>query len=147
MYRLLPHFQVALVRNQSGGVDYHYQSPAHNTKGPLIPWLSPADRERFLAEGIVEEIPDQVPAEADSPAEPIAGTAVNGELVAECVAKLDEIRDETGRPVPNSAGRPTCEKTLRAAGFAFSNEVISAAVKQRKCRIDEETNEEKQGAQ
>jgi cytochrome c oxidase cbb3-type subunit 2 len=140
MYRLNPAWQVALVKNQAGHVDYHYQALVPNGKGPMIPWLNEQQREQFLAEGVVEEIAAPVSVVvADPPAEPTADSSDH--LVAQCIAKLDEIRDDTGQPVPSSAGRPTCEKALRGAGFAFSNEVISAAVKQRKYR----TNEEKQG--
>jgi hypothetical protein len=42
-----------LVKNQGGGVDYHYASV-----NPFISWLSDEQAERFLAEGFVVKAGD-----------------------------------------------------------------------------------------
>jgi cytochrome c oxidase cbb3-type subunit 2 len=120
MYRLKAPYQCVLVKNRDGGVDYHYLCGIE--KGQIIQWLNDEQREMFLREGVVEEI-------AAPPPEPTA----NSDQVADCITALDGIRDGFGKPVPTTAGRPTCEHALRSAGFTFGNNVIAAAVKQRKC--------------
>jgi cytochrome c oxidase cbb3-type subunit II len=49
-------------------------------------------------------------------------------LVGECIDALDR------SGVPSDAGAPTARKALRDAGCRFGNNVISAAVRERKMR-------------
>jgi hypothetical protein len=124
MYRLLPHVQLVLVKVPGLGddyrINYHYQAGgAPNDFGPVIPWLSGGQREQFLAEGLVEEIPD-----AEEP--PPAGDSGATSAVDNCVGALDSLNVAFG------AGAPTCRDALREAGLRFENRVIAAAVKRRK---------------
>ncbi|WP_082279817.1 hypothetical protein [Mycobacterium colombiense] len=90
--------------------------------GPIIPWLSDEQREQFLREGLVEEIADDEEPTAPDDSDATATTVDN------CIAALDRLN------VASDAGRPSCQETLREAGFRFGNGIIAASVKRRKER-------------
>ena len=148
-YRL----KVALlvVRDEHGKLWHHYQSPGPGaSRGPYIPWLNDEQREHFLRKGLVEEIVDgaaPVVEAAQPAAAPVAvaepytapriaqgDVAPSPDVVNECIKALDGLRNADGPVVPTSAGAPTARVALREAGFSFSNEAISLAVKHRKMR-------------
>lgn len=54
-----------LVKAQSGGVDYHYESV-----NPHIPWLSDEQAERYLAEGLVVHAGDPGSATVEGAGDP-----------------------------------------------------------------------------
>lgn len=121
-YRLKPDVQLVLVWDRDGKLNYHYQAAVHTDKGPLIPWLSDEQREQFLSEGLVEEIPDSEEPSVAGESEAASGAVDN------CVAALDRLN------VASDAGAPSCRDALREADFRFSNGTIAAAVKRRKQR-------------
>jgi hypothetical protein len=133
-----------LVKNRRGLVDHHY--PELNA---LIPWMSDEQAAQLLEYGAIERIhtaPTQPDTDTDAdehqdatqaPREPDGGgiTSHPG-VVEDCIRTLDQLRDEYGPKVPNSAGRPTCATALREAGVTFANNVIAEAVRQRKGRAE-----------
>jgi hypothetical protein len=113
-YQLIaPLVLVKLPRREGGEtIVYHYLAT-----NPYIPWLNDQQREQFLKEGLVEEIP-----EIESAVEAIDGL----DPITDCIAALDQL------DVPTAAGAPKARDALRGAGHRFSNDVIAAAVKARK---------------
>jgi cytochrome c oxidase cbb3-type subunit II len=131
-YRMNPRVDCLLVKDQNGIIWTHYQRAVGSDRaarigGPIIPWIGPEYLDRWLAMDLVTEIGAE-PAAAPLP-EPIELTPVaNGELVDEAVRDLDRLN------VPPDSGAPTCRKALRDSGVSYANELIAAAVKQRRAR-------------
>jgi cytochrome c oxidase cbb3-type subunit II len=145
-YRMVPRVPMLAVADQSGILWQHYNGPAgassnSRIRGPYIEWLNPVQRQHFLRLGLVEEIdaaltPTPLPAPIDPEPEPIdldADTddtpdAVGADThrVAECMAALDRLG------VPRDAGAPKARSAVREAGEKFGNDVVAAAVRQRK---------------
>jgi hypothetical protein len=118
-----PRFKVSaalvVARDQSGRLRHCY-------RGSLLGWLSDEQAEHFLGHNLVERIEDSA-AVATLPA---------ADAVGDCVAALAAIG------VPLKAGAPTARSALRDAGHKFSNEVVAAAVRQRKLVSARRTGDE-----
>ena len=138
-YRMKPHVECLIVKDQQGILWHHYQrTPAAGARnlGPIITWIGDEYRERWLRLGLVEEIADDVPAAQTKPA-PSDGTPVpNSELVDECIATLDRFE------VPPDAGAPTARAVLRDRGQSWGNDTIAAAVRARKARAAQLSRQE-----
>lgn len=138
-YRMSPRVSLLHVKDQQGiiwchwGADSGCRDYRGRNRGPVIPWLSDEQREHFLRLGLVEEIADEESAPADPVTSEDLMPAPNSDLVDECVAALDRFE------VPAEAGAPTARKALRAAGEAWGNDTIAAAVRRRKHRALSET--------
>jgi cytochrome c oxidase cbb3-type subunit II len=136
-YRMVPRVPMLAVADQSGILWQHYNGPAGagsnaRIRGPYIEWLNPVQREHFLRLGLVEEIADPqdvivaaplLTVPNSTPDEPVDLDAAR---VAECMAALDRLG------VPRDAGAPKARSAVRAAGEKFGNDVVAAAVRQRK---------------
>ncbi|AJK78650.1 hypothetical protein [Mycobacterium avium] len=129
-YRMSPRVEMLAVKDQNGIIWHHYQRPVGGARnlGPIIAWIGPDYRDRWLRMGLIEEIPDDAAAALSQPPPSDAVAGPNTDLVDECIAALDRF------DVPADAGAPTARKALRDRGQAWGNETIAAAVRARKAR-------------
>ncbi|ORV81058.1 hypothetical protein AWC11_27315 [Mycobacterium interjectum] len=100
----------------------------HCYRDSLLGWLSDEQAAHFVTHNLVERIEES----PDVPTMPAA------ETVANCVVALDNLG------IRVAAGDPTARQALRDAGHRFANDVVAAAVKQRKASkpdLDEEFDE------
>jgi cytochrome c oxidase cbb3-type subunit II len=130
-YRMKPTVPLLVVKDETGRLHHHYNQAISGSVsyGSIIPYLNNEQREHFLRLGLVEEITDEEAAVQTQPApreDLVPG--VNAELVDDCIADLDRLG------VAADSGAPTCRKVLRDAGISYGNDVIAAAVRQRKMR-------------
>lgn len=62
-YRMKPHVELLIVKDQNGVLWHHYQNPSAATGarnlGPIIAWIGPEYLDRWLRLGLVEEISDE----------------------------------------------------------------------------------------
>jgi hypothetical protein len=107
-------------------VDYHYLNGPVGAKGPVIPWLSDLQREQFLREGLVEEIPDGDLSSDDEAASSPRDSETTQSAVDDCLGALERLN------VAGDSGAPACRTALREAGFRFGNDIVAAAVRHRK---------------
>jgi cytochrome c oxidase cbb3-type subunit II len=114
---------LVIAKDQRGRLHHIYH-------GDWIPWLNDGQRKHFPRLRLVEEINDEEAAVVVVELRPVpaADVVVNPDVVRECIAALDRCG------VRREAGRPTAREALRDAGFRFGNDVISAAVRERKMR-------------
>jgi hypothetical protein len=114
---------LVIAKDQTGRLHHIYC-------GDWIPWLNDERRGHFLRVGLVEEIEeDQSAAVVElHPAPAATDVAANPNRIGECIDALDR------SGVPSDAGAPTARKALRDAGCRFRNDVIAAAVRERKMR-------------
>jgi hypothetical protein len=103
---------LVIAKDQEGRLRHCY-------RGSLLGWLSDEQAGHFLKHNLVERIEDS-PAVATLPAP---------EAIANCVSALNTLR------VDPQAGRPAAAKALRDGGYKFSNEIMSAALRQRKSAL------------
>ncbi|GAB4621040.1 hypothetical protein MOKP38_45890 [Mycobacterium avium subsp. hominissuis] len=133
-YRMKPHVELLIVKDQNGVLWHHYQNPSAATGarnlGPIIAWIGPEYLDRWLRLGLVEEISDESAAAQNRSTSAQFGGAPepNSEFVGECIAALDRF------DVPSDAGAPTCRQALRDRGLSFGNDCIAVAVRHRKTR-------------
>jgi hypothetical protein len=108
--------------------------------GACLDWLNPVQEAHFLRMGLVERIAadEQAAIAADAPVVPVDLESDEDEdapapeasgAVDECVATLARLQ------VPTTAGAPTARTALRGNGFRFGNDVVAAAVRQRKSSL------------
>lgn len=100
---------LVIAKDQTGHLRHCY-------KGSLLGWLSDEQAQHFLRHNLVARLDDV----AELPA---------AETVAECVQALN------GLGVELKAGAPRARTALREAGRRFSNQVVAAAVRQRKLAL------------
>jgi hypothetical protein len=112
---------LVLAKDKKNLVHHHYE-------GELIEWLSDEQRDRWLADNLVEEITEhQVDAInlAEARRQKQADNA-EAERVRQCVEALDDL------DLPLSKGRPAVRAALEERGLRFSNETVGAALKARR---------------
>jgi hypothetical protein len=163
-YRMTGAADALWVTGPDGRQAFHIADPViaastHGANGPVIEWISADQASVYLAQGYITRIGaahkhvEPAPAPADAGPEwarqvqdsdgrslsSILGAAraaetvelapvANGGLVEECLADLARL------DVALDSGAPTCRKVLRDNRSSYSNEVIAAAVKQRRAR-------------
>jgi hypothetical protein len=126
-YRLRPGIPLVMAKDQAGTICYHYAAAAGapSVSGPVIPWLGDEQREHFLRNGLVEELPDGAPTAAAPAREDVCAPPADS-AVENCSAVLEELG------VPSAAGAPAARRALRESGRHFGNDVIAHAVRGRK---------------
>jgi hypothetical protein len=143
IYRMVPRVPLLVVEDQQGILWHHYNPPAggaHSAarvRGPVIEWLNERQRAHFLRLGLAEEIDadpqDTIvaapPADLDADDDTLDAAVPDSGAVDECVATLAHLQ------VPATAGAPTARTALRGNGFRFGNDVVAAAVRQRKSSL------------
>lgn len=118
-WRMAPHVACLLVADERGALRHHYHGAGSGaSRGPHIGYLNEEQRAHFTRLGLVIEIDD----------DPAADAPVTPGLVKACIDALDEAQ------VSSDAGAPTARTVLRDAGSQFGNEVIAAAVRERRMR-------------
>jgi hypothetical protein len=106
------------AKDPAGKIHYYYDAI-----NPVIPWLSDADAERLIREGMVKRV--------DGPEPDLALVRAQDEAskVNECIYEIGHLE------LPRDCGAPATREALRDAGLKFSNETIAAAVKMRKAQL------------
>jgi hypothetical protein len=125
-YKMAPGVALLIVKDRQGKLWHHYAAGASGVaRGPLIDWLGDDQRENWLRLGLVEEI-DDAPAAQPHRAHSDPVPDVNAEILDGCIRDLDRLG------LPAEAGAPSARKALRDAGLSYGNDIIAAAVRERK---------------
>lgn len=123
MYRLRSDVPLVIVRTPAGTLRYHYSCPTLNSFGPIIESIDPAQAERLLRNGMIEQLSAAADSD-DGPREvPVPDQVINSNRVKACIAALDNLG------VPAEADAPTARAALRDAGHHAPNDLIATVVK------------------
>ncbi len=140
-YRLRPGIHCVIVKNRDGKLVYHYSQKPHGTTdfGPDINWLSPEQRKSLVGR-FVDEIeeppadPEIASGDHETPAHPekaeLAEATDDAKIDPDAVRLCIDALEHLG--VPLGAGAPTARHVLRDGGRRFGNDVIAAAVRERR---------------